>query len=259
MSKVGFSISIVTLNKNNTEGLRRTLISASRQKVMCKEILVIDASDKEAAIDAKQITSNYENAQFINQSTRGIYEAMNQGLGLAEGDWIWFMNSGDEFYDEDCIGKAQDVIMSSQAKVYVGGHKVIGDNYEREVSEIEGVADARRFAYVLRQLNHQSTVYERSALLAIDGFDVDWSFCADYASVISIALENGPKSILFFPSIISVREPGGLSDNNLVRVQWEKHLIRARLIRRGRLQSFLWFGLHILYYFQKYLLSSLRN
>lgn len=254
-----FSVSIVTINRNNTEGLRRTLLSANRQKVKYKELLVVDASDKDHSRDAKQLTSNFENAQFINQPNHGIYEAMNQGLHLTRGEWIWFMNSGDEFNGEDSIGRVQQVISRNCAEVYVGGHKVFGKNYEKKVSEVEGFADTRQIAYVLRQLNHQSTIYKRSALMAINGYDVGWHYCADYASIISISLKGGPKTVFFFPTVISLRERGGLTDNNLVKVQWEKHRIRRRLIKQGRLYSFVWFLLHMFYYSQKYLLNALRD
>jgi len=254
-----FDISIITVHKDNSEGLARTLRSAEKQSIKYREILVVDASSESEAFKARTIASGLERSTFIRQASKGIYPAMNEGLKLASGEWVWFMNSGDEFADDQSIAAVRQVIIRNCAKVYIGGHSVFDISNSRVVSEIQGYANSKKFAYVLRQNNHQSTIYNRQSLIEVGGYDKRWQLCADYASVISIANKEKLDSVFFFLDVISIREPGGVSDSNLVQVQIEKFRIRSEMLKGGFLRSFAWLLLHLGHYFRLKLIANIQK
>ena len=254
-----FDISIITVNKDNSEGLKRTLASAQKQRVKYREILVVDASNEPEESYARVLTLGLERSKFIRQASKGIYPAMNEGLELASGEWVWFMNAGDEFADDQSIASVSRVIARHSSKVYIGGHSVVDNKNNRVVSEINGYANSKKFAYVLRQINHQSTIYNRDSLVRIGGYDLRWRLCADYASVISIANCEKSDSIFFFSNIISLREPGGVSDSNLIQVQIEKFRIRSEMLKGGHLRSLGWLLLHLGHYFRLKLIRNIQK
>jgi glycosyltransferase involved in cell wall biosynthesis len=67
------------------------------------EYIIIDGGSTDGTLDI--IKKYYEDYidYWVNESDKGIYDAMNKGIDLATGQWINFMNAGDRFYDENLI------------------------------------------------------------------------------------------------------------------------------------------------------------
>ena len=95
-------LSIITVNLNNAEGLERTLASVHRQTAYAEiEHIVIDGASSDRSCD---ILRKYSpGLKWISEKDSGIYEAMNKGVGMARGEYLLFLNSGDTLYDEDVV------------------------------------------------------------------------------------------------------------------------------------------------------------
>lgn len=100
-------ITIITITYNAENFLERTLKSLQNalQEVSDPsviEYLIIDGNSRDGTL---QIAKRYD--QFINkvvsEPDRGLYDAMNKGLYLATGKYLWFLNAGDEVYDENTL------------------------------------------------------------------------------------------------------------------------------------------------------------
>ena len=95
-------ISVITINRNNCEGLRRTIDSVVCQSFQPYDFIVIDG----ASSDGSAVLLD-EYAQYITFSIRepdnGIYHAMNKGVSAARGEYCIFMNSGDVFHSKDVL------------------------------------------------------------------------------------------------------------------------------------------------------------
>tara|TARA_Y100000992_G_scaffold301520_1_gene272628 strand:- start:788 stop:1501 length:714 start_codon:yes stop_codon:yes gene_type:complete len=87
-------ISIVTVVYNNRDGLKKTLKSLKKLQSDKFEHVLIDGGSKDGTLD---IIKKYDfaNKVFLSESDRGLYDAMNKGLSLANGDYVIFLNSGD--------------------------------------------------------------------------------------------------------------------------------------------------------------------
>jgi glycosyltransferase involved in cell wall biosynthesis len=87
-------ISIVTINYNNKDGLRKTIESVVNQTYRNIEYIIIDGASTDGSTD---IIRTYEDAiaYWVSEPDRGIYNAMNKGESKATGDYILFLNSGD--------------------------------------------------------------------------------------------------------------------------------------------------------------------
>ena len=108
--------SIVTINYNNAEGLRRTIQSVVSQTYADYEYLIIDGGSTDGSVD---IIKEYENkiSYWVSEKDGGIYNAMNKGVKASNGEYLIFMNSGDVFYrdkvleDIQSTNKTDDIIV----------------------------------------------------------------------------------------------------------------------------------------------------
>ncbi|MEE1069749.1 MAG: glycosyltransferase family 2 protein [Paludibacteraceae bacterium] len=95
-------LSIITINYNNAEGLRKTLASVASQTYANIEHIIVDGASTDGSVD---VIKEYENQLNITHSTihllwssepdNGIYDAMNRGIRKATGEYVQILNSGD--------------------------------------------------------------------------------------------------------------------------------------------------------------------
>lgn len=99
-------LSIVTINRNNAEGLRRTLDSVADQTNKEFEHIVIDGASTDESVDViKEYVKQclLYNVLWVSEPDTGIYNAMNKGVRKAKGEYVLMLNSGDYFVDEHVI------------------------------------------------------------------------------------------------------------------------------------------------------------
>lgn len=101
-------LSIITINKNNASGLKRTIESVVIQDNKDFELVIVDGASTDESLTE---ISFYKNAldelgfKLISEVDNGIYQAMNKGIMLSSGDYLLFLNSGDTLNDRNVISK----------------------------------------------------------------------------------------------------------------------------------------------------------
>ena len=105
-------LSIITINRNNAEGLKKTLESVASQTCRDFEHIIIDGASTD---DSVEIIKDYvaslagKNVSYwVSEPDSGIYDAMNKGIEKANGEWINFMNSGDTFFNSEVLKKVSE-------------------------------------------------------------------------------------------------------------------------------------------------------
>jgi glycosyltransferase involved in cell wall biosynthesis len=90
-------LSIITINLNNVEGLRRTMESVFCQTSNEFEYIVVDGDSVDGSKDIiyQFDNKNKHSFKWLSEKDNGIYQAMNKGIQMATGDFIQFLNSGD--------------------------------------------------------------------------------------------------------------------------------------------------------------------
>ena len=89
-------VTVITVCRNHAKGLEKTIQSVESQTWQEKEYLVIDGASTDGTME---VIRQHEGSitQWISEPDLGIYDAMNKGVRLAQGQWIIFMNAGDTF------------------------------------------------------------------------------------------------------------------------------------------------------------------
>ena len=150
-------ISIITVVLNDLEGLRRTAESVLSQEGADYEYVVLDGGSTDGSweyIDSLEFRGIKRKA-----ADKGIYNAMNNAVVLASGDYCLFLNAGDTFCDKNVLAKAEAIV--GACDFYVG------HTYEIGKRTIKGMApDPLTLDYLMQtSIYHQSTFIRRELLL----------------------------------------------------------------------------------------------
>lgn len=106
-------ISVITVCYNSEATLEDTINSVLSQDYKDIEYIIIDGNSKDGT---KQIIERYKGrlSKVISEPDRGIYDAMNKGLAVAEGDVTAILNSDDVFADDSVLSKVAEAFTNSR-------------------------------------------------------------------------------------------------------------------------------------------------
>lgn len=218
------SVSIISIARNNKSGLVRTFRSVMSQIHTDWElILVIAPSDDGTYELATNLAKADSRIVACQQSGLGIYSAMNEGLHASTGEYVWFLNSGDEFRDQYSLVAATSQIEFFEAELLVGGYAVSGQSSSKEYSKRSKEINRFEFAFNRRGGCHQAMIFNRKKLLDLKGFDLEFQLASDFDLVLR-TIEGG--KVFRTQEILARIEPGGISDQRIFDVIREKHEIR---------------------------------
>lgn len=95
-------LTVITINYNNLEGLKRTMRSVLNQIWKEFEYIVIDGGSTDGS--AEYLESQSDKIDYwVSEPDNGIYHAMNKGILKSSGEYLLFLNSGDHFYSDEVL------------------------------------------------------------------------------------------------------------------------------------------------------------
>lgn len=191
-------VTVITVCRNHAKGLEKTIQSVESQTWQEKEYLVIDGASTDGTME---VIRQHEGSitQWISEPDLGIYDAMNKGVRLAQGQWIIFMNAGDTFASADTL---QRVFQEPQEADVIYGDVIKGEN----VKKAEAPHNAHRMFFC-----HQSAFVRTSCLKAFP-FDTSHRMSADFKQIKQLYLAGKSFKQLDFP--IAVFDTLGISNTS---------------------------------------------
>lgn len=167
-------ISIITINYNNVEGLSRTFESIFSQTFKDFEYLVVDGGSNDGS---KELIKKHQDQidYWVSEPDKGIYNAMNKGIKVATGEYLFFLNSGDVFLKSDSLEIAA-IEVHTEDIIYFK-IKVCGDNREF-VKECPSKLDFEFF--YINSLPHQSTFIRNDSFKIVGYYDENLKIVADW-------------------------------------------------------------------------------
>lgn len=165
-------LSIVTINQNNASGLERTLQSIPLGQGLDIESIVIDGVSSDSSLDVVRV---FEKAgvRCVSEPDDGVYDAMNKGISMAQGEYINFMNSGDSFLP----GVLNQVLpLLKERKIYYGDRlRGVSRILQQWPSEF-----CLSSAWFKGGLSHQSQFFPRELFQEFGGYDVNEAVISDW-------------------------------------------------------------------------------
>lgn len=216
-------VSVITVVKDHEKGLEETYSSLVRQVFVNWEMVVVVAESADSTLKvAQRIQQADTRVKVIEQSGIGIYNAMNEGIRGATGDFIWFMNAGDRFSTEDVIAHAVAEIKACSVGVVMGGYQILDGKHPLTYTYRARMVSDLRFAFSRRD-RHEAMIFRASSLKSIGQFNTSYSLASDFDLVMKVINLSGGKRV---SEIYATIEPGGLADQGIFLVHSQKHMIR---------------------------------
>lgn len=211
-------LSIITINYNNCEGLRRTIESVVAQTCSDFEYIVIDGGSTDDSVDViKQYAQQID--YWVSEPDKGIYNAMNKGVAQAHGEYCLFMNSGDCLNDEAVVEDVYSIGLKSD--VVTGGIKKDGGNVYFGPERV-----SMRHFY-RKTLFHQASFIKTDVLREIP-YDESYEIAADWKFFIDALVVNG-HTYSPIARVVGIMEPDGKGANQEIHTKECQRMLQSVL------------------------------
>jgi glycosyltransferase involved in cell wall biosynthesis len=219
-------VSVITVVKNDSAGLEKTLLSLIDQIFINWECLIISASSEDdTRAVANQFARGDARVTHYFESTPGIYQSMNQGVGIARGPYIVFMNAGDVFANPNSIEILFNEILESNYPVVVGGYST----GEKEYSFKPIKFGLTRFSLNRRWGCHQSMLFNLAEVKSVGKFSEQYKLASDFELVLKLVKKKPGRRLR---EVVSIIDPNGISNTQIKKVLKEKQKIRSEIFGR---------------------------
>ncbi len=195
--------SIITVCYNAGDKLIKTLETALSQNYDNYEIIVKDGMSKD---DSLSQISKDEKIKVVQTPDKGIYDAMNQALEYVTGDYVYFLNCGDSFYDSNVLRNVADCIKKEpEAGIYYG------DTYNESTASVVPMPGKITAFTCYRNIPCHQACFYAVKLFQERGYDLQYKIRADYEHFLWCFFKKGvaPKHSGY---IIANYEGGGFSE-----------------------------------------------
>jgi len=206
-------LSIITVLFNPIKNGRQAMLlqaidSVNQQKNADFEHIIIDGASTDGTVDLlEQLKIEGKITTYISEPDKGIYDAMNKGAYMANGDYIGFLNSDDYYCDLEGFSK---ILSCIQHYDYLYSPVDVADEKENISGQFKPTPN--RFLTKM-PFAHQSLIIKKEIFSHLKGFDISFKLAADYDFIMRMMFEKYKG--FYLKDILSVFRLGGISDTNI--------------------------------------------
>jgi glycosyltransferase involved in cell wall biosynthesis len=209
MSKSEFDsiLTIIIPTYNSGKTLEGALKSIINQTIKDIEVLIIDGLSIDDTLEiAERHKLEFPNLNVISEKDKGIYDAMNKGISMAKGTWLYFMGSDDSLYESTTIEQVMNREGLKNSEI------VYGDVYS---TRFNGCYDGLFSYSKLKNQNicHQSIFFRKTIFSKIGKFNLKYKGHADWDHNIRWFFSSS-LSNTYVNQIIANYADGGFSSVN---------------------------------------------
>jgi len=211
-------ISIITVCYNSRDFIEQTILSVINLNFEDFEYIVIDGGSNDGTVE---ILKNYQDkiTIWISESDNGIYDAMNKGINLAKGDWCYFLNAGDSFYDNNILQNFKLQLNTDQDVVYGSINCITKSNsFVLKPKPLEKIVDSMIFC-------HQA-VFVKKTILDKYKFNINFKIAADFNLFRQLFLANY-KFMELDLVIANYEAEEGVSSRSFYKMEKEYAIIKG--------------------------------
>ena len=204
-------VSVITIAYNSADTIGETIESVNGQLYNEIEHILIDGNSSD---ETTKIFKNNarRNAKWISENDKGIYDAMNKGLKMATGDIVGFLNSDDSFIHPGVISNI--VACFQQGADLVHGN-LIFVNQKGKVRRVWNSEGFQPSDFLKSRSPAHPTFYcKKSALMSLQGFDVNFKIAGDIDFMIRAILVEELKLNFLNEPLVKMKL-GGVSTKSL--------------------------------------------
>lgn len=169
---------IITVCYNAEKHIEETIRSLLSQTCNDYEYIIKDGLSTDNTLKiAQSLLEGKENVQIYSGTDKGIYDAMNQALEFAKGEYIFFLNAGDCFANEEVLAKVREAASNTQKDILYGN--IIQVNGEqRNIYRYGKICKSKLYYSIGACVCHQA-MFAKRELFHDKKFDTTYKVCAD--------------------------------------------------------------------------------
>lgn len=198
------TFSIIIPAYNSAKTISETLNSILNQTYQDFEVLVMDGNSSDNTIEiVKKHQTNSSKLDFVSEKDNGVYDAMNKGIKLAKGDYLYFMGSDDVFLDFSTL---QNVFNA------ISGEDIVYGNvkFKHSGKIHSGKSSLDKLLYDGVSICHQALFYKKSVFETIGDYNEKYFIHADHEFNIR-CFEYDNFKIKYINQVIAIFNEQGLS------------------------------------------------
>ena len=219
-------ISVVTASFNSEATIGLTIESFLSQSHPEKEMLVIDGASGDGTL--KIVESFASDAiRVFSEPDNGVYDAMNKGFQLFQGDAIGFLNSDDTFHDTNVLAEIASGL--EDADIVYGDLNMVTDHRTKRLARVWRGGAFRRYSFQLGWVPPHPTFYiRREVAQKVGDYDLSYLTTADYDYMLRALALNDFRA-RYIPRVIADFQMGGISTSGLgVTIRANLECLRSR-------------------------------
>jgi glycosyltransferase involved in cell wall biosynthesis len=207
------TLSIIIPTFNSAGSILQSLESVAAQTFTDYEVVVQDGSpndDTARAIDRFLRSHPGYPLRLYRERDRGVYDAMNKAMVRASGNWLYFLGSDDQLFNDQVLATAMNAQNTRYCNVLYGNAEIIGDcAWGRSGMIYDGPFDLRML--LKRNICHQAIFYRADFVRRVGEYNPNYVICGDWDFNMRLWAQTRFKYIT-----------GGLSSSELRDAQFYK-------------------------------------
>lgn len=223
-------LSIITINYNNAEGLRKTMDSVLAQTYTEIEYIIVDGASTDGSVDVIRELATRPTIKWVSEKDNGIYNAMNKGIRMATGEYIQILNSGDILAADDvtermfqAMGYGQWAIdnetnrqspIANRPQISIFYGNMIKVNAAGEVVGRSGYTEYSLRQFYSSTLNHDCAYIRKDLFEEYGLYDESLKIVSDWKWYLQ-AIGLGRVKPEYVDIDVTIFDDGGISETNL--------------------------------------------
>lgn len=226
-------LSIITINRNNAAGLEKTMQSVLSQTRTDYEYVVVDgaSTDDSVAVIKRQAPAFGDRLKWISEPDKGIYNAMNKGIGMATGEYIQILNSGDSLVSPEVVDKMYAALEKENHPSILYGN-MLKDLTDGRIQRDRSFAgdEMTLLGFFQGTLNHSPAYIRRTLFEKYGPYDESLKIVSDWKWYIQ-AIVFGEEKPVYADIDITLFDMTGISVTNDGLRLAERSQVLAELVR----------------------------
>ena len=268
-------LSIITINYNEAEGLRKTLASVATQTYPHIQHIIVDGGSTDQSLE---VIREYEsslafclsplasNLKWISEKDTGIYNAMNKGIEIALGkrivnddhtsssiansqspiaqtEYLQFLNSGDMLFAADVTERMMKALIKKQQTLSERLGVIYGNmikdmpHGQRQLDRCNGGEDVTLNMFYRGCLNHSPAYIHKSLFEKYGLYDETLRICSDWKFYLQ-SLVLGGERVEYADIDMTLFDMNGISETQKDLLNAERNQLLSELIPSGILRDY---------------------
>ena len=194
------------------------------------DYIIVDGGSKDTTMDiVKEFEPKFEGRlRWVSEKDKGIYDAMNKGVKMAQGNIVGILNSDDFFASDHVLEKVNDAFTENPAidGIYADVRYVDWNDTSKKVRMFSGKDFKREKLCWGKMPPHPSFYVKRECYDKFGLYSLDYPICADYDMFVKMIWEGNINTLYINDVFVNMRS-GGTSSNG---IKVHKKIMKERML-----------------------------